>query len=125
LRAEGFSCSLEVLYRGLGISKLKFLIKKIEIFFFSFRFFPIFGHQNPGSRTRSGTGSAIRKNSGSGSIFNQCGSALNQCGSATLEKMFESLPCTEVIHESHFSKEVKWPRDIRKYDEIKRTYVKN
>jgi hypothetical protein len=32
-RAEGFSCSLGVLYGGLGISKLPFLIKKIEIKF--------------------------------------------------------------------------------------------
>jgi hypothetical protein len=32
LRAEGFSCSLDVLYGGLGISKLKFVIKKILIF---------------------------------------------------------------------------------------------
>jgi hypothetical protein len=31
LRAEGFSCSLGVLYGGLGISKLQFLIKKIKI----------------------------------------------------------------------------------------------
>jgi len=31
LRAEGFSCSLGVLYGGLGIIKLQFLIKKIEI----------------------------------------------------------------------------------------------
>jgi hypothetical protein len=29
LRAEGFSCSLGVLYGDLGISKLHFLIKKI------------------------------------------------------------------------------------------------
>jgi hypothetical protein len=29
LRAEGFSCSLGVLYGGLEISKLQFLIKKI------------------------------------------------------------------------------------------------
>ncbi len=28
LRAEGFSCGLDVLYGGLGISKLQFLIKK-------------------------------------------------------------------------------------------------
>jgi hypothetical protein len=28
LRAEGFSCSLDVLYVGLGINKLQFLIKK-------------------------------------------------------------------------------------------------
>jgi hypothetical protein len=33
LRAEGFFCSLDVLYRGLGISKLQFLIKKILNFF--------------------------------------------------------------------------------------------
>jgi hypothetical protein len=33
LRAEGFSCSLGVLYGGLGISKLQFLIKKIELNF--------------------------------------------------------------------------------------------
>jgi hypothetical protein len=31
LRAEGFSCSLGVLYGGLGISNLQFLIKKIKI----------------------------------------------------------------------------------------------
>jgi hypothetical protein len=31
--AEGFSCSLSVLYRGLGINNLQFLIKKIHIFF--------------------------------------------------------------------------------------------
>jgi hypothetical protein len=79
------------------------LIKKYN-FFSALIFFSIFGHQNPESRTGSGTGSAIRKNAGSGSI-------LNQWGSATLEKMFEPLPCTEVVHASHFSKEVKWPRD--------------
>jgi hypothetical protein len=33
LRGEGFSCSLGVLYGGLGISKLQFFIKKIEIKF--------------------------------------------------------------------------------------------
>jgi hypothetical protein len=37
LRAEGFSCSLGVLYGGLGISK--FLIKKIEIKFPAINFF--------------------------------------------------------------------------------------
>ncbi len=31
VRAEGFSCSLDVLYGGLGISKLPFLIKE-ELF---------------------------------------------------------------------------------------------
>jgi hypothetical protein len=39
LRAEGFSCSLGVLYGGLGISKLQFLIKKIEIKFPAINFF--------------------------------------------------------------------------------------
>ncbi len=46
MRAEGFSCSLDVLYGGPGISK--FLIEKSKkmsaVFFFS----SIFGHQNPG-----------------------------------------------------------------------------
>ncbi len=39
VRAEGFSCSLYVVYGGLGISKLQFLIKNILIFsavFFNF-----------------------------------------------------------------------------------------
>jgi hypothetical protein len=47
-RAEGFSCSLDVLYGGLGISKLQCLIRKgrkIQLYFFS----SVFGHQNPGS----------------------------------------------------------------------------
>jgi hypothetical protein len=39
LRAEGFSCSLGVLYGGLGISKLQFLIQKIEIKFPAKHFF--------------------------------------------------------------------------------------
>ncbi len=40
LRAEGFSCSLDVLYGDLGISKLQFLIKKIKSkFFFVVNFF--------------------------------------------------------------------------------------
>jgi hypothetical protein len=38
LRAEGFSCSLDVLYKGLGISKLQFFLskngKKIQLFFY-------------------------------------------------------------------------------------------
>jgi hypothetical protein len=74
LRAEGFSCSLGFLYGGLGISKLQFLIKKIEIKF-PVIFFSNFRSSNPGS------GSAIRKNAGSGSVSR---SALNQCGSETL-----------------------------------------
>jgi hypothetical protein len=59
LRAEGFSCSLGVLYGGLRISKLQFLIKKIEIKFPAINF----RSSNPGSVS---------------------GSALNQCGSDTL-----------------------------------------
>jgi hypothetical protein len=39
LRAEGFSCSLGLLYGGLGISKLQFLIKKIKIKFLVVNFF--------------------------------------------------------------------------------------
>jgi hypothetical protein len=39
LRAEGFSCSLGVLYGGLEISKLQFLIKNIEIKYSALIFF--------------------------------------------------------------------------------------
>ncbi len=39
LRAEGFSCSLGILYGGLGIRKLQFLIKKIKIKFLVVNFF--------------------------------------------------------------------------------------
>jgi hypothetical protein len=39
LRAEGFSCIFGVLYGGLGISKLQFLIKKIKIKFLIVNFF--------------------------------------------------------------------------------------
>jgi hypothetical protein len=35
LRAEGLSFSLDVLYEGLGISELKFLIPKRKIIIFS------------------------------------------------------------------------------------------
>ncbi len=59
LRAEGFPCSLGVLYGGLGISKLQFLIKRIGIKFPAINFFN-FRSSNPGS----GSGSAIRKNAG-------------------------------------------------------------
>ncbi len=45
LRAEGFSCSLDVLYEGLGISKLQFLSKNIH--FIQLYMSPVFGHQNP------------------------------------------------------------------------------
>jgi hypothetical protein len=55
LRAEGLSCSLGVLYGGLGISKLQFLIKKIENNF-QLQIFFNFRSSNPGS----GSGIRIR-----------------------------------------------------------------
>jgi hypothetical protein len=42
LRAKGFFCSLGVLYGSLGISKLQFLIKKIEIKFSAISFFQFY-----------------------------------------------------------------------------------
>jgi hypothetical protein len=52
--SEGFSFSLDVLYGGLGISKMPFWskkdIKKFSAVFFSL----IFVHQNPGSGSGSG-----------------------------------------------------------------------
>jgi hypothetical protein len=81
LRAKGFSCSLGVLYGGLGISKKQFLIKKMEIKFPVINFFQ-FKVIKPWIRIRDPeSGSAIIKNAGSGSVS---GSALNQCGSETL-----------------------------------------
>jgi hypothetical protein len=47
LRAEGFSCSSDVLHKSLGTNKLQFLILKIGLF-------KIFSHQNIGS------GSAVK-----------------------------------------------------------------
>jgi hypothetical protein len=82
LRAEGFSCSLGVLYGGLGIIKLQFLIKKIEIKVPAIKFLQ-FLVIKPWIRIRDPeSGSAIRKNAGSGSVS---GSAINQCGSETLD----------------------------------------
>ncbi len=43
LRAEGFLCNFDILYGGLGIGKLQFLIQK-NLNFFSAVFFLIFGH---------------------------------------------------------------------------------
>jgi hypothetical protein len=60
LRAEGFSCSLGVLYGGLGKSKLQFLIKKIEIRFPAINFFLIFGYQTLDLDPGSGSGIRIR-----------------------------------------------------------------
>ena len=39
LKAESFFCNLDVHYGGLGIRKLQFLIKKIEIKFPAINFF--------------------------------------------------------------------------------------
>jgi hypothetical protein len=44
LRAEGFFCNLDILYGGLGIGKMQFLIKKNLIYFSAKIFFAIFGH---------------------------------------------------------------------------------
>jgi hypothetical protein len=44
LRTEGFFYNLDILYGGLGIGKLKFLIKKKILKIFSCNFFSIFGH---------------------------------------------------------------------------------
>jgi hypothetical protein len=54
LRAEGFSCSLGVLYGGLEISKLQFLIKKIKIKYPAVNFFNYLGHQTLDSDLGSG-----------------------------------------------------------------------
>ena len=45
MRAEGFSCSLGVLYEGLGISKLQFFIKENKNLISSCKFFSILGRQ--------------------------------------------------------------------------------
>ncbi len=94
-RDEDFSCSLNVLYGGLGIRKLQFCYKKMWIFF-SCKFFPIFGHPNPGP----GSGSALTKNTVSGSYPDPL---WNQFGSATLVSTLYSnkiekacLSCWEV-----------------------------
>jgi hypothetical protein len=90
LKAEGFSCSLGVLYGGLGISKLQFLIKNIEIKFPAINFFSVLGHQtldpDPGSS------SAIIKNA-----------ALNQCGSETLAKMLAAVETPTTADQNQLS----------------------
>jgi hypothetical protein len=49
LRAEDFFYNLDILYGGLGIGKLQFLIKKNKKKFSVVIFFSIFGHLSPGS----------------------------------------------------------------------------
>jgi len=58
LRLEGFSCNLGVLDGALGKSNCNFFYQKYE--FFPAVNFSVFGHQNPGSETKSGFGSAFR-----------------------------------------------------------------
>ncbi len=74
LRAEGFFCNLDILYGGLGIGKLQFLIKKkFKFFFFScsfFQFLVIKGLDPDWIRIRIGPTS----NAGSGSGKNKYGS---------------------------------------------------
>ncbi len=67
---EGWWLLLELrrpLWRPIWISKFQLLIKKY--FSFSWKFFPIFGHQNPGSGSGYWSGSALTKIAGSGSVF--------------------------------------------------------
>jgi hypothetical protein len=47
LRAEGFFYRLDVLYGGLRMGKLQFLIKKILNFFSAVNIFLIFDHKKP------------------------------------------------------------------------------
>jgi hypothetical protein len=69
LRDEDFCWSLDVFYGCLGVSKLQFLIKKNV--FFSCKFFPMFGYQNPGPGSGSGFvfGSVLTQNALSGSAL--------------------------------------------------------
>ncbi len=60
LRAEGFSCSLGVLYGGLGISKLQLLIKKIKITFLVIKLQKNLHHLNLDPDPGSGSGILIR-----------------------------------------------------------------
>jgi hypothetical protein len=92
LRAEGFSCSFCVLYGGLRITKLQYLIKKISKFFSALNFW----HAYPGFRTGSGSGSAIRKNGGSGFALNHCGSttlSTGTCWTASWRRQMFRRPC--------------------------------
>jgi hypothetical protein len=64
---------------------VQFLIKKIEIKFPAINFLSILGHQT--LDPDKGSGSAIRKNAGSGSALNQCGS--ETLGDSTISKLPE------------------------------------
>jgi hypothetical protein len=75
-RAEGFFYNLDILYGGLGIGKLQFLIKEKKNF--SYNFFSIFGHLSPGSVLDPYLDPdpywSPTSNSGSGSVKNEYGS---------------------------------------------------
>ncbi len=92
LRAEGFSCSLDVLYGGLGISKLQSLIKNIKYLFLLY-IFPVFGHQNPWSGLDPDRYSAWSAGSGSG---------LNESGSETLPSASRFIPNLPPVFNSVF-----------------------
>jgi hypothetical protein len=57
LRADGFSCTVDVFRGGLGIQIAIFDFKKFD--FISAVQFNIFGHQNPGSESGSGLRSVM------------------------------------------------------------------
>jgi hypothetical protein len=59
-RAEDFFYNLDILYGGLGIGKLQFLIKKKKISVVIF--FSIFGHLSPWIRIGFGSGSVLASN---------------------------------------------------------------
>jgi hypothetical protein len=65
LRAEDFSCSLDVLYKGLGISKLQFIIKQYQ-FFFSCKFFKNFWSSKPWIQIRNAACVRASKKGGGG-----------------------------------------------------------
>ncbi len=74
LRTEGFSCSLGVLYGGLGISKLQVLIKNMYIKISSCKFCSLFGHQTLDPELDPDPHPQSEKKTGSGSAINQGGS---------------------------------------------------
>ncbi len=65
LKAEGFYCNLDVLYEGLGISKLKIQTKNYQ---------SSSGHQTTGSGLDPYSARNSAYNAGSGSAINESGS---------------------------------------------------
>ncbi len=78
LRAEGFSCSLDILYGGPGISKWQFFGSKKDKKFVRCIFFFILWSSKPWIRIGSGSVSGFTWNAGYGSV-----SGLNDSGSRT------------------------------------------